>query len=271
MATRPLPPENRPRPDDQVWAPWPDSTTRERRTFDAPEESYRHNIIRTWPEGRAGRPVDLVPTPGAEHLPPSALFDDARPAWVIPGVHCFGRLTTVADDAESLGHFQRLLERLDWTWHASVTTSPTRQWVEPGALVLCDDADEVLSMARRQGQAVVQRWDDEGLWAVRTADGSLLHEEHDEGPSVPLVAAPGATGCPLRCGADDWCKRDGGPYGSAAMAAARVFQEHRALLVEAFGCDVCEGGPLGPGHAVGMTQLFTPSREGGWMWGQPLA
>jgi hypothetical protein len=51
------------------------------------------------------------------------------------------------------------------------------------------------------------------------------------------------------------------------MSAALVWKHHRAMLLDAFGCDVCQGD--GGNGAIGVVDLFTPSRQGGWQWGSP--
>ena len=64
--------------------------------------------------------------------------------------------------------------------------------------------------------------------------------------------------------------RAGGPFTSTSMRAALVWEHHRALLVEALGCAICAGGNVASqGRPYGVSDMITPSRQGGWAWGPP--
>ena len=77
---------------------------------------------------------------------------------------------------------------------------------------------------------------------------------------------------PMRFGADAVCARQGGPLGSRAMAAAVSWERHRALLVGALDCTVCDGGVVASnGRQVSVVSSFVPSRRGGWQAGPPLS
>ena len=224
-------------------------------------ESYRRTVVRIWPDGVESTPVDLVPAPGETTSTPEDLFGVADPVYIVSGMHSFDRLTTRDDDAASL---LTLRERLEgWRWCPSVSTSPDRQWVEGGAVVREDREEAVLYFAAYHGQGVVLRWDEGGMVPLPT------RRSVDVGGSDPVAVriVPALTGCPMRCGADGVCKVYGGPWTSSAISAAMIWQQHRAMLLDAFGCDVCdgEGGP----HVGSAVDLFTPSRSGGWQFGPP--
>lgn len=88
---------------------------------------------------------------------------------------------------------------------------------------------------------------------------------------MPVTLRPAATGCPMRCGAEEQCRRAGGPWTSASITASLVWSGHRAMLLDALDCAVCKGEPIAQGQPIGLRQLFSPTREGGWAWGRPQA
>ena len=229
-------------------------------------ESYRQTVIRIWPAGPDGDAVDVVPDPDAQPVGPGVVFgEEVEAVHFLSGTHANGRLTTRDEDAASL---EGLRSRLDYDgvdWRPAVATSLYRQWVEGGVLLLGFSDDDAQRQARYFGQDVVFRWDDRGLTPLASRLGA------DVGGDAPVAAAvvPARTGCPMRRGADDGpCKMYGGPWTSASITAAMSWRQHRALLIDAFGCSVCEGVDVrGITTAVG---LYTPSREGGWQVALPL-
>lgn len=227
-------------------------------------ESFRQTVVRIWPDGPEGSAIDLIPDQGTETVGPAALFGpDSGPVYIVSGMHAFGRLTTRTDDAATLLGLYSRLDLQGWDWCQTVATSPDRQWIEAGALLRNEEAEAVMDTALYHGQSVILRWDEEGLAPLATRHRVDLGDP----TPVPVRLTPALTGCPLRGGADGVCKVYGGPWTSSSMSAALVWRHHRAMLLEAFGCDVCHG--EGGGGAVGATELFTPSREGGWQWGPP--
>lgn len=227
-------------------------------------QSYRDNIVRIWPQGRDAAAVDVVPAPGSQSAGPEQVFGEGcGPVYVIAGAHAFGRPTTFEEDE---GTLERLYWRLNFQgedWVPSASTSPDRQWVEKGATVRNIEEADILSLAFFQGQDVVFRWDEQGLTPLATREGV---EVGGDDP-VAVQITPAKTGCPLRCGADGPCKMYGGPWTSSSISAAYFWSSHRALLLDAFGCHVCEG--EGGGGVTGGVDLFTPSRDGGWQRGAP--
>lgn len=271
MSRLPLMPWEGKRPDDQIGVPkaphWNDAdygAVLQRPALVSVVESYRQTVVRIWPNGRDETPVDLVPTPGAETHGPEALFGDGcGPAYVISGNHAFGRLATMEEDQATLEGLHWRLDFQGVDWVPSTSTSPDRQWVEKGAVVKGILEEEVLSLAFFHGQDFVLRWDAGGLTPLPTREGVDVGGEDP----VAVQLTPALTGCPLRCGADGVCKMYGGPWTSGSITAAYFWKTHRALLLDAFGCDVCEG--EGGGGPVGAVDLFTPSRAGGWQRGAP--
>lgn len=271
MSQEPLRPGEGKFPTDQIRTPVPPRRFRtsqdgiRRYAFETSAlESYRTNIIRIWPDGLEQPAIDLVPDPDARTSTPTDLFgDEVTRAHIVSGVKSFGRLTTRQEDAESLLRLRWYLDHEGRVWRPTVATSPDRQWVEGGGMVLDNDPDAVSYLAQRHGQSITLQWDADGIRPVPATGGT---DVGDPTP-VPVRLTPARTGCPLRCGADGVCKMYGGPWTSSSISAALIWKSHRAMLLDAFGCGVCmaEGGD-GP---IGAVDLFSPSREGGWQWGLP--
>ena len=270
MRARPFPTHPRRRPDDQfaIAAPPDRGGSLLRHPPQVPVgESYLTNIARVWPEGAGGRVVDVVPTPGSVSDGPEQVFGEgAEVTYFVSGQHSFGRPSTRDEDAETVRRLRRLLDFQGWTWCPSTVVAAERDWVEQGALIRGAEPAQVVVLAQRHGQDIVLRWDADGVTPIATREGVDLPEPR--GP-VPVRVQPALTGCPFRGGVDDWCVQWGGPYTSRSITASLVWETHRAMLVDALGCDVCEGGPVTIGGPSGGTDLFTPSRHGGWQWGSP--
>lgn len=269
MSRVPLGPYDGPMPEDQISTPRAphrnDGTSVLRYPPSVPRvESYRQTVVRIWPNGRDATPVDVVPTPGAETHGPESLFGGGCGAvYVVSGQHAFNRLTTPDEDEATLGGLYWRLGFQGEDWVPSASTSPDRQWVEKGAVLKRVDEEEAVSTAAFHGQDFVLRWDDDGLTPLPTRDGVDV----GGGDPVAVQLAPALTGCPMRRGADGVCKMYGGPWTSSSISAAYFWKRHREMLLDAFGCDVCEGeGGRGP---IGAVDLFTPSRDGGWQRGAP--
>lgn len=229
------------------------------------EESYRRSNVRLWLDTGA---VDLVPDPaGTKTTAPDEVLGASR-AFIISGCNVFGRLSTPVENALSTS---ALIENLDlggWAWSRATIHGPQRDWVEAGAVMT--DADvgtgDAIELAARFGQGALFTWDDRGLTVIPT--GVEAHTYPEE--PIPVLAEPARLGCPMRFGdTAAACTRHGGPFGSAAMSTALVWEYHRHLLVDALGCSVCEGGSVSEGQPLGLREMFAPSREGGWQWGPP--
>lgn len=95
------------------------------------------------------------------------------------------------------------------------------------------------------------RWNGAGLAPLAARPSVDVGDE----PPVAVRLTPALTGCPLRGGTDGVCKVYGGPWTSSSFTAANFWRCHRVLLIEAFGCDVCNG--EGENGAIGAVDLFT--------------
>ena len=272
MSAHTFPTTPRRRPDDQVGVQVPPPRGDESGLLRyphgiAPEQTYRTNVIRVWPDGVEGRVVDVEPAPGAaSEAPESAFGSGTGTVFVVAGHHAFGRPATRAENEGTRSGLIARLEIQGWLWCPSTAFDPGRRWVERGVVVRDADLDDVIDLARYHGQDVVLRWDADGLAPLVTRPGRDLP---GAGVPVPVRVVPAQTGCPLRGGISDWCVQQGGPWTSGSIAASLVWETHRAMLVDALGCDVCDGGPVAEGAPLGATDLFVPSRQGGWQWGSP--
>lgn len=232
------------------------------------QDSYRLNTIRVALPDRA--PIDVVPATGDQavsSVDPDTVFGAESPVWIVSGCNAFGRLCTPADQASTSKVLFEELKRKGWVCPA-VLMAPGREWVETGVVVLGPSRDEIVSTARYHGQEAVLLWDEHGIRTIATG----LAGDVVDGPPVAVVTAPALLGCPMRFGADVRCVRQGGPFVSRSMEVAAFWEQHRALLVSAIGCTVCEGGVVdGNGRAIALASSFVPSRRGGWQAGPPLS
>ena len=232
------------------------------------QESYRHNTIRINVRGEF--PIDVTPAGegAAFSADPGTIFGTESPVWIVSGCNAFGRLSTVEDQAATTEVLHEQLDVMGWIWHPAVLMAPGREWVETGAVVLGASQDEIVSKALRHGQEAVLLWDERGISVVATG----LSDDVVDGLPVAVRTSPARLGCPMRCGADVMCARQGGPFGSRAMAVATLWEQHRALLVSALGCSVCEGGVVcANGRPMAISSTYVPSRRGGWQWGPALS
>lgn len=259
----------------QVRVPYPpDRYDRDAgRLRDEPEvsvqESYRRNIIRVALPGEAM--IDVVPaTVDGETVPsvdPGTVFGPRSPVWIMSGCNAFGRLCTPRDHASTSKVLFEDLKLKGWVCPA-VLMAPGREWVETGVVVLGPSRDEILSTARYHGQEAVLLWDERGVSTMATG----LADDVVDGPPVAVVTAPALLGCPVRFSADAVCVRQGGPFVSRSIEVATFWERHRALLVSALGCSVCEGGVVdGDDRPIALVSSFVPSRGGGWQTGPPLS
>ena len=269
-------PQEQPEQPSQVKVPYPPhpSDPGKRRFREEPEvsvqDSYRLNTIRVALPGRA--PIDVVPATAGDQtvssVDPGTVFGAESPVWIVSGCNAFGRLSTPDDQAATTAGLHEHLEERGWTWHPAVLMAPGREWVETGAVVLGQSRDEIVSTAVYHGQEAVLLWDEYGVRTVATG----LAEDLVDGPPVAVATSAALLGCPMRFGADAVCVRQGGPFGSRAIVAAATWERHRALLVSALGCLVCEGGVVdGNGRPISLVSWFVASRRGGWQAGPPLS
>lgn len=215
MTRLPLRPGQGAFPDDQIPSPYIPSRSRARADGvlrmphgESVLESYRSNVVRIWPTASAPA-VDLVPGATSPSASPADVFGpDCREAFIVAGTHAAGRLTTREDDDATLLGLRCFLGFNEWRWSPTVTTSPDRSWVEPGALIRGVPEDEVADQAAYHGQAVILRWDADGLAPRATMPGVNVGDP----TPTPVALAPALIGCPLRRGADGVCKAHGGGW-----------------------------------------------------------
>lgn len=229
-------------------------------------QTFARQVVRVWVDAGA---VDLVPVPRrSASARPSGVLAEGGVAYVVSGTSVFGRLSTIAENRATTRALRDDLDVRHWLWRRASVFDPERSWAETGAVVTDPNVaeEDVGELAARLGQGAFLRWDERGLTCVPTGvDGRDYPRE-----PVPVRAFPAQLGCPIRFGASDQCKPEGGPWVSASISAGLVWEHHRSLLVEALGCSVCRGGPVGQGRSIGLVELYVPTREGGWQWGPPV-
>ncbi|HET7304095.1 MAG TPA: hypothetical protein VFJ12_06035, partial [Segeticoccus sp.] len=196
------------------------------------QESFARQAVRLWVDVGA---VDLVPAPrGSASARPSGVLAEGDVAYVVTGTSVFGRLSTLREGRETTRALRDDLDVRHWLWRLASVFDPQRWWAQAGAVVTDPNVTEedVDGLAARLGQGAFLRWDERGLTCVPTGVGG---RDYPRVP-VPVQAFPAQSGCPIRFGASAQCKPEGGPWVSASVSAALVWEHHRCLLVEALGC-----------------------------------
>jgi len=173
-----------------------------------------------------------------------------------------------------------LLAQLGLASVPAMTVDRGHAWVEPSVIVIgpAVDADEhwqvpALDVALRLGIDTVVRVSD-GVWQVLS-----VAEESAASPDVRWSGSCSITvdrehRCPMQQAPVDgqYCRMHGGPWTSSSIHAAASWREHRDMLIDAAGCDTCEGaryrlhdtvysggGPISLAHSPIPTRWLTAS------------
>ena len=163
------------------------------------------------------------------------------------------------------------------------TTSPSRSWLEETLIVHALDVEAAEEIATAFGQPAFTTLGPDSMTIHVTGLFAVEHIKEDTGANlvtkhgVPDYQIDSQMHCPMRT--DDMpgepCVLRGGPWTSAAIHAATLWNAHRGLLVPRLGCQPCDGGagPLlgqfgakgirlkNPGHGLALA-----SRYGGYVW-----
>ncbi|TWE10253.1 DUF3293 domain-containing protein [Rudaeicoccus suwonensis] len=196
---------------------------------------------------------------GETSATPDALFPGTSRVHILTAWNPAGLPKTLQDNISADAEL--------WSWEQDDDPSPAvvygteHAWVEPSLALKDHTRSDALRDAHRFTQPVVLEWDSAGMRPLAT--GVVDVSGLDETP-YPVVVEPAPLGCPMTVGFVGPCRSAGGPYGSRAINAAAMWQQHRALLVSAFGCaDQC---PRSHGGAIALENAYVPSRFGGWQW-----
>lgn len=129
------------------------------------------------------------------------------------------------------------------------TVDRGHRWTEPAAVAhpdveepLPDWRERALGIARQMGVSTLVQIAD-GLWSV-LALGQLPSHRYISSASAPVsVTRVRERRCPLQSDPEpgQYCRMRGGPWTSASIRAAAGWFAHRDRLVQAVGCDTCEG------------------------------
>ncbi len=141
-------------------------------------------------------------------------------------------------------------------------------WFEQQVIAASLTDDAAVELARQQGQAAAVAWEAGEVTILPTG---LRPDVVPEAVSVNVYRLPSAT-CPVRKDADPKgrCVMWGGPWISASIHAAALWQEHRRVGIELLGCDSCDGGRRydwgAEGRAVQLAGQVLASRYGNATW-----
>lgn len=137
-------------------------------------------------------------------------------------------------------------------------------WFEPQVIAASLPDEAAVELALEHGQAAAIAWEGDEVTVLPTG---LREEVVREIFPVTLHRLPSAT-CPVRADIDPEgrCVRWGGPWVSASIHAAALWQDHRAVGIQLLGCDSCDGGRREDWGAVQLASQVLVSRYGNATW-----
>jgi hypothetical protein len=250
----------------QVKVPYPGYSWRPEPGYDyrpqpaeLPELSYTSNRVRLYTPGGV---VDLVQGGAGRARPEDVGLES--PLVIVSGSCPPSRRSTAVDNAASFARFGDAVERLlaancaGGQAHRAVLFPRSRAWVEIGAAFSGVGLPEVREFVAGLGLRGFSVWEERGLrWEWAREDESWI--------PAPVDIRPVRPGCPMRLdGADQQCVCPGGPWIAASQRCERFWKAHQSMLVDAFGCGVCDPDSVGRTDVIGFTDLVQPSRWGGW-------
>ncbi len=181
-------------------------------------------------------------------------------------------------EAGTFREFQRLqaplragLDERGLVLGAGTAVASDGSWFEPQVIAAALTDEAAVELAREQGQAATIAWQDGEVTVLPTG---LRAEVVRESIPVTLRRLPSAT-CPVRADVDPTgrCVMWGGPWVSAAIHAAALWQDHCAVGIALLGCDSCDGGRRedwgAGGSAVQLASQVLLSRYGNATWRPP--
>jgi len=191
--------------------------------------------------------------------------------WILTAWNPVGRPSTLAENLAANDRLREAVEDLGGVVGDVATTPPDRSWLEDSVLVAGIDDDAARTLAEAAGQPMYT--------ALSPSRMSLRPTRFVQWPTFVCgreeTVVPAS--CPMRT--DDepgaLCAMHGGPWVSASIHAATVWQAHRHLLVTRLGCGPCADGTLptlgplgrtGGPIAVPGSELILASRYGGYAW-----
>ncbi|MEV5409591.1 DUF3293 domain-containing protein [Thermopolyspora sp. NPDC052614] len=168
--------------------------------------------------------------------------------------------------AHNLDAHQRLLDELRERglrlWTDAACHHPEFAWAERSVVVVGAEESLVLEVARRFGQPAVLRW----TVGLLTPIGTRTWEPLADGDPVVVTRLPQRPCVMTGEARDEVCRNPGGPWISRSIHFGAEWNDRRACLYAALGCDTCHGGRAGGvvGMAVGDVSIerSVPSRYG---------
>lgn len=223
-----------PGPRAQVRVPAPCYGESTRPTLDEPAEASftTNHVCLLLPDGA----VDLVPELGAAA---ARLYDLGLSGrlFVINAGTSPSVTGTAQDAAAGVAALTGMLDRLGREFQRALVFPASLAWVEFDVALTGLGESDLDLLTHGRGLPGVHVWDDDGLSFCPSSSIAAVR-----GP-VPVSIRPVEPGCPMRLlNRDATCVPEGGPWVSASRERRMWWDAHRALLVSAFGCPVCDGG-----------------------------
>ena len=193
------------------------------------------------------------------------------PAHFVSGWHPYGRPSTYGECQE--GHdtlHNALLAVAHYPVRQAVAYPLDQTWFEETHLAAGLTDEQAVEVGRASGQAAVVRWDSVSLTVLPTG----LRDDVQRSTTAWRLSRQRVRTCPVRRDDDPSgrCVPYGGPWVSASMHAALLWQAHRTVGISLLGCDPCHDGaepiwgPRGQALSLGLYDEIIGSRFGSYGW-----
>jgi hypothetical protein len=181
----------------------------------------------------------------------------------------FGKPTQEVENLENNADLKAHLEKRNLNPEPILTLASNFRWLEDAYLVKGLTFQEAEDIATAYGQLAFIILHDNKATLRLTTNASFmgLPRDYEETTYVNLTEVT-YNHCPARYPAADEskCTMVGGPFGSAAIHAAGIWQTTRNQFLSRLGCDPCSTQPAQRGGAILLHEPCMPSRFGGFQW-----
>ncbi len=181
----------------------------------------------------------------------------------------FGKPTQEIENLKNNEDLKAHLEKRNLEIEPILTLASNFRWLEDAYLVkgLTFQQAEDIATAFGQLAFIILHDNKATLRLTNNASFMGLPRDYEESTYVNLTEVT-YKHCPARYPSADksQCKMVGGPYGSAAIHAAGIWQTTRKQFVSRLGCDPCATGPEPRDGAILINEPCMPSRFGGFQW-----
>lgn len=181
----------------------------------------------------------------------------------------FGKPSQEVENLDNNDELKAHLEKRNLKFEPILTLASNFRWLEDAYLVKGLTFEQAEDIATAYGQlAFIILYDNKATLRLTTNASFMgLPRDYEESTYLSLTEVT-YNHCPARYPASNKskCTMVGGPFGSAAIHAAGIWQTTRKQFVSRLGCDPCATGPEPRDGAILINEPCMPSRFGGFQW-----